>query len=144
VKLGSFIQGRVSAYRDTPDLEGHRKRLREALGNTLSDEFVERRCAAHLAPSSGPSATASASAARTGGACNRHRGKGASRRTRSNTSMCMPAGRRWSASSRARIAHTPQPAVWSADKKLEPVPVSGDAERPLPNARRDVPGRPEG
>jgi hypothetical protein len=23
-----------------PDLEGHRKRLREALGNTLSDEFV--------------------------------------------------------------------------------------------------------
>src|ERR1700720_486104 len=25
----------------TPDLEGHRKRLREALGNTLSDEFVE-------------------------------------------------------------------------------------------------------
>src|SRR5580693_5814399 len=58
----------------TPDLEGHRKRLREALGNTLSDEFVDRRCAAHLAPSSGPSATASASAARTGGACNRHRG----------------------------------------------------------------------
>ena len=36
MKLGSFIQGRVSAYRDTPDLEGHRKRLREALGNTLS------------------------------------------------------------------------------------------------------------
>jgi hypothetical protein len=25
----------------TPDLEGHRKRLREALGNTLSDEFVD-------------------------------------------------------------------------------------------------------
>ena len=24
----------------TPDLEGHRQRLREALGNTLSDEFV--------------------------------------------------------------------------------------------------------
>jgi hypothetical protein len=26
----------------TPDLEGHRKRLREALGNTLSDEFRRR------------------------------------------------------------------------------------------------------
>jgi hypothetical protein len=25
----------------TSDLEGHRKRLREALGNTLSDEFVD-------------------------------------------------------------------------------------------------------
>jgi hypothetical protein len=25
----------------TPDLEGHRKRLREALGNNLSDEFVD-------------------------------------------------------------------------------------------------------
>ena len=25
----------------TPDLEGHRERLREALGNTLSDEFVD-------------------------------------------------------------------------------------------------------
>jgi hypothetical protein len=25
----------------TPDMEGHRKRLREALGNTLSDEFVD-------------------------------------------------------------------------------------------------------
>src|SRR6202049_3319143 len=25
----------------TPDLEGHRQRLREALGNTLSDEFVD-------------------------------------------------------------------------------------------------------
>jgi hypothetical protein len=24
------------------------------------------------------------------------------------------------------------------------LPVSGDAERPLPDARRDVPGRPEG
>jgi hypothetical protein len=33
---------------------------------------------------------------------------------------------------------------WSADKERQPLPVSGDAERPLPNARRDVPGRPEG
>jgi hypothetical protein len=35
-------------------------------------------------------------------------------------------------------------AVWSADKERQPLPVSGDAERPLPDARRDVPGRPEG
>jgi hypothetical protein len=42
-----------------------------------------------------------------------------------------------------QIAHAPQPAVWSADKEREPVPVAGDAERPLPDARRDVPGRPE-
>ena len=37
-----------------------------------------------------------------------------------------------------------QPAVRSADTEREPLPVSGDAERPLPDARRDVPGRPEG
>jgi hypothetical protein len=43
-----------------------------------------------------------------------------------------------------QIAHAPQPAVWSADKERQPLPVSSDAERPLPNARRDVPGRPEG
>jgi hypothetical protein len=43
-----------------------------------------------------------------------------------------------------QIAHAPQSAVWSADKEREPLPVSGDAERPLPDARRDVPGRPEG
>ena len=43
-----------------------------------------------------------------------------------------------------QIAHAPQPAVWSADKERQPLPVSGDAERPLPDARRDVPGRPEG
>jgi hypothetical protein len=43
-----------------------------------------------------------------------------------------------------QIAHAPQPAMRSADKERQPLPVSGDAERPLPNARRDVPGRPEG
>src|ERR1700730_16236007 len=41
VTLGSFIQGRVSAYRDTPDLEGHRKRLREALGKKDTVEHVD-------------------------------------------------------------------------------------------------------
>src|SRR6202048_4319126 len=43
-----------------------------------------------------------------------------------------------------QIGHAPQPAVWSADKERQTLPVSGDAERPLPNARRDVPGRPKG
>ena len=43
-----------------------------------------------------------------------------------------------------QIAHAPQPAVWSADKERQPLPISGDAERPLPHARRDVPGRPKG
>jgi hypothetical protein len=43
-----------------------------------------------------------------------------------------------------QITHAPQPAVWSADKERQPLPVSGNAERPLPNARRDVTGRPEG
>src|SRR5262249_6981018 len=39
-----------------------------------------------------------------------------------------------------QIAHAPQPAVWCAVKGREPVPVAGDAERPLPNARRKIPG----
>src|SRR3984893_12517760 len=30
-----------------------------------------------------------------------------------------------------QIGHAPQPAVWSADKERQPLPVSGDAERPL-------------
>ena len=32
----------------------------------------------------------------------------------------------------------------SADEEREPVPVAGDAERPLPDARRDVAGRTKG
>src|SRR6202022_3210605 len=43
-----------------------------------------------------------------------------------------------------QIAHAPQPAVWSADKKRQPLPASGDSERPLPTARGDVSGRPKG
>ena len=43
-----------------------------------------------------------------------------------------------------QIAHAPQPAMRSPDKEREPVPVASDAERPLPNAWRDVPRRPEG
>lgn len=43
-----------------------------------------------------------------------------------------------------QIAHAPQPTVWSADKKREAVSISGDAERPLPDARRNVAGGSEG
>jgi hypothetical protein len=39
------------------------------------------------------------------------------------------------------IAHAPQPAVWSADKTREPLSVTRDAERPLPDARRPLAGR---
>jgi hypothetical protein len=43
-----------------------------------------------------------------------------------------------------QIAHAPQPPMRRADAKREPVPVAGDAERPLPAARRNVAGRAEG
>ena len=43
-----------------------------------------------------------------------------------------------------QITHAPQPALWSTDKAREPVPVAGDAERPLPDARRTFTGRSEG
>jgi hypothetical protein len=42
-----------------------------------------------------------------------------------------------------QIAHAPQPKMRRADAEREPVPVAGDAERPLPAARRTVAGRPE-
>jgi hypothetical protein len=43
-----------------------------------------------------------------------------------------------------QIAHAPQPAVWSPDKEREPVPIAGDAERPLPDPWGDVAGCSEG
>jgi hypothetical protein len=43
-----------------------------------------------------------------------------------------------------QIVHAPKPAVWSADKEREPVPVASNAERPLPDARRLLAGRAEG
>ncbi len=43
-----------------------------------------------------------------------------------------------------QIAHAPQPPMWSADKEREPVPVTSNAERPLPTARGNVARRPEG
>jgi hypothetical protein len=35
-------------------------------------------------------------------------------------------------------AHAPQSSMWGEDKKREPVPVTGDAERPVSHARRNV------
>jgi len=43
-----------------------------------------------------------------------------------------------------QIAHAPQPAVWSANQEREPVPIAGDAERPLQDARRNVTRRSKG
>jgi hypothetical protein len=43
-----------------------------------------------------------------------------------------------------QIAHAPQPAMRCPDEGREPVPVAGNAERPLPPARRLVAGRAEG
>ena len=43
-----------------------------------------------------------------------------------------------------QIAYAPQPAMWSTDKAREPLPIAGDAERPMPDARRNVTGRTEG
>ena len=37
-----------------------------------------------------------------------------------------------------RVAHAPQPSMWGQDAEWESVPVPGDAERPLSNARRNV------
>ena len=43
-----------------------------------------------------------------------------------------------------QIVHAPQQAVWSADQEREPVPIAGDAERPMSNAWRDVSGGTKG
>jgi hypothetical protein len=43
-----------------------------------------------------------------------------------------------------QIAHAPQPALWRADEEREPVPVTSHDERPLPDARWPIAGRPEG
>jgi hypothetical protein len=37
-----------------------------------------------------------------------------------------------------QIAHAAQSTVWSADQEREPLPIAGDAERPLPNSRRTI------
>jgi hypothetical protein len=43
-----------------------------------------------------------------------------------------------------QIAHARQPAMWSPDTGREPLPVTCDAERTVPIARRNVDGRPKG
>jgi hypothetical protein len=43
-----------------------------------------------------------------------------------------------------QITHTPQPAMRSPNAEREPVPVAGDAKRPLPNARRKITRSSEG
>jgi hypothetical protein len=43
-----------------------------------------------------------------------------------------------------QIAHASQPAVWSADKAREAMPLPGDGERPLPDARRTISGGTDG
>jgi hypothetical protein len=43
-----------------------------------------------------------------------------------------------------RIAHAPEPAMPSADPALSPVPIAGDGERSMPDARRVVSGSADG
>jgi hypothetical protein len=43
-----------------------------------------------------------------------------------------------------QITHAPEPALWSPDAEAQPVPIASDAERPVPNARRNVAGSTEG
>ena len=42
------------------------------------------------------------------------------------------------------LGHAIQPTLWSKDPQREPLPVAGDAERTLPDARGTVAGRGEG
>jgi hypothetical protein len=43
-----------------------------------------------------------------------------------------------------QITHAPQPAMRSPNTERDPMPGPGDAERPVPNARRKITGRAEG
>jgi len=43
-----------------------------------------------------------------------------------------------------QIANAPQPPMWGANQEEELMPITSDAERPVPDARRAVPGRSEG
>ena len=43
-----------------------------------------------------------------------------------------------------QLAHAPQSPVWGEDKRREPVPLAGDGERPLPDARGSLARRAEG
>jgi hypothetical protein len=86
-------------------------------------------------------------------ALNRHRGKGQQKVTvehvhvhsggQAVVGVVEPAGGGDRAKSEdqphaKQIAHAPQPAMRCPDEGREPVPVAGDAERPMPDARRGV------
>jgi hypothetical protein len=43
-----------------------------------------------------------------------------------------------------QLVHAPEPTLWSQDAAREPVPVSGDAQRSVPDARRPLPRSTEG
>ena len=43
-----------------------------------------------------------------------------------------------------QIAHAPQLALRSEDTERDAVPIARNAERPLPDARRNVSGGPDG
>jgi hypothetical protein len=43
-----------------------------------------------------------------------------------------------------QIAHAPEPKMWSPNEERDAVPVTGDGERPLPDARRNIARRTEG
>jgi len=91
-------------------------------------------------------------------ALNRHRGKGQQRVTVEHVHVHQggqavvgtvehPGGGHHSKSEEQphakQITHAPEPPMWSADTGRSPVPVAGDAERPLPNAWRGISGSTE-
>jgi hypothetical protein len=88
-------------------------------------------------------------------ALNRHRGKGQQKVTvehvhvhsggQAVVGVVEPAGGGETTKSKdqphaKQIAHAPEPALRCADPTREPVPVAGDAERPLPDARGAITG----
>src|SRR6185437_5141422 len=84
-------------------------------------------------------------------ALNRHRGKGQQKVTVEHVhvhaggqalvgTVERPGGRDLSKSEdqphAKQISHAPQPAMWRPDTERQLVPITRDAERPLPDARR--------
>ena len=42
-----------------------------------------------------------------------------------------------------QIAHAPEPALWGQNTEREAMPIARDAERQMPDARGQEPGRPK-
>jgi hypothetical protein len=83
----------------------------------------------------------------------RHRGKGMQKITVEHVHVHSGGGQAVVGGVRAKsenqghardVTHAPQPARRRADEDREPVPIAGDAEWPLPDARREVAGSTEG